>query len=314
MDFLESIATRTSSGATSALWDSGLAAVQLKDAIDRAEAEVKTEYASIKPKRDEPKPTGIDPEQARKMEERLLQKHAEASSELRAEGPSDVPAPGQGFSPEPKPKPEILVCDPNNPDIDSVERAADALLEGRLVAFPIDTMYALAADATNPAAVERIRTALQRDHSQHFGALIHSTTQLKHLVKPVPAGVLDMLDELWPGPLTVVFERHPNRFAHLSNEPTLGLRIPSDYLSLAILSTVGRPLAATSIKLKDGEGARQVAEQLAGVVDVVIDTKQASAEVITTVLSVGEGGPKILRAGATNAQVIDAHVRKLQDG
>jgi L-threonylcarbamoyladenylate synthase len=233
---------------------------------------------------------------------------------LRKQTAAEPPAAElKGFSPEPNPQPEILECDPGNPQIEVVEKVADTLLEGRLVAFPMDTMYALAADATNPAAVERIRGAIESGGSKQFGALIHSMAQLKHLVKNVPENVARMLEELWPGPLTVVFDRHPHRFAHLSSEPTLGLRIPKDYLSLAILSTVGRPLAATSIRLEQGQGAKQVAEQLAGTADIVIDTRELAGDVTTTIFSVAEGIPRLLREGAVAAERIKKHLGDLQD-
>ncbi|MGI8908477.1 MAG: L-threonylcarbamoyladenylate synthase [Candidatus Sumerlaeaceae bacterium] len=301
LDFLESIALRTSSGATSALWETGLLATQLDEAIGKADAA--HEYASIKPKHEEPEPTGIDPQQAREVQARLD----------KGEAPESAPSTVQGFSPEPEPEPQIVHCDPANPELEVVETVADALLEGRLVAFPMDTMFALVADATNEAAVQRLRATIQSDTSRHLGALIHSTTQLKHLVKTVSGAVMKMLDDLWPGPLTVVFDRHPHRFAHLSSEPTLGLRIPNDYLSLAILSTAGRPLAATSIRLEEGEGARHAAKKLAGVVDVVVDTGELPGDAMTTIVSVAEGGPKLLRDGATDVKRIEQHVGKLKE-
>lgn len=298
LDFLESIALRTSSGATAALWETGLLAAQLSEAI--SEYDAMQEYESVKSTPDEPIPTGVDPDEVRELQAKL---------EKKTEAAAAVSQP-QGFSPEPAPEPQVLRCSADNPEIETVEMVADALLEGRLVAFPIDVMYALVADATNPAAVERLRDAIKSDESRHLGALIHSTTQLKHLVKNVSPAVLSMLDELWPGPLTVVFDRNPNRFAHLSSEPTLGLRIPNDFLSLAILSTAGRPLAATSIRLDEGEGAKQLAQALKGVVDIVVDTGEPVPDVTTTVVSVSGDGKRLRRKGAAPVEMIETHLGK----
>jgi tRNA threonylcarbamoyl adenosine modification protein (Sua5/YciO/YrdC/YwlC family) len=298
LDFLEAIALRTSTGATSALWDTGLLAARIGEAISATDASA--EYDSVKAAPEEEQ-VRLNPEEVREAQAKLEKK---ASAE-------DQPAGPPGFAPEPKARPDILKCDPDNPELEVVEAVADALLEGRLVAFPIDVMFALVADATNAAAVQRLREAIRSESGKQLGALIHSTSQLKHLARNVSPEVYKLLDELWPGPLTVVFDRHPQRFAHLGSEPTLGLRIPNDYLSLAILSTAGRPLAATSIAMQEGETAQTIAEKFAGVVDVVVDIGRAPADVITTVLSVAGENHQMLREGATSAESLKAHLPKL---
>ena len=204
--------------------------------------------------------------------------------------------------------PLVLPCDATNPPLEVVEQAADALLEGRVVALPTDTGYVLAVDATNREAVERLYEISGRDRARPLAVLVHSTMQLRHIVREIPQRASALMDTFWPGPLTLVFRRHPSVFAGVAGGDSIGIRLPNDYVALAILSMVGRPLAATGTKSADGRVAREageIAAQFGDKVDMIIDAGTARESASSTVLSLVETPWRVLRTGTISRQQLE---------
>ncbi len=204
--------------------------------------------------------------------------------------------------------PLLFRCDALNPPLEVIEEAADTLLEGKVVAFPTETFYALAVDATSPGAVERLFALCQRARQHPLGVMIHSTMQLRHMVREIPPGVEDIMERFWPGPLTLVFRRHRHALATLAPDETIGVRMPDHYVALAILSMVGRPLAATTARIGEETSlcdAADVRTHFAEVVDLIIDCGTIESRGRSTVLSVVESPYRILRGGAISRQEIE---------
>lgn len=229
------------------------------------------------------------------------------SAELE-DGSSAVPSPPAGEPAErPPAKARLMGVDGQNPDLDEVEQISDTLLEGGLVVLPTDITFALLADATNPAAVEKLYAVARRPRERPITALVHSTTLLKSLVRDVTPEVEEMLDELWPGPLTVIFPRHPTRFQALGGESTLGVRLPDHYLTLSVLSMLGRPVAAVAVPGAEEKdlSARSLHERLEEEVSLVVDARETPRRLHPTVLAVAGGDYRILRRGATPREEIE---------
>lgn len=205
-------------------------------------------------------------------------------------------------------KTRIVVCDPFQPSLEAVEQIADALLEGGVVAFPTDTVYGLGVDATNTRAIERLYAMKNRPADKALPVLIHSVALLKHIVSDIPADVNDLMERFWPGPLTIIFPKHPGRFQSVSPTATLGVRIPDHYLALGILSMIGRPVATTSANISgqtECVNAQQVSDLLTGKADLIVDGGESPGKVISTVLSVAEEPYRILRHGAIPQKAIE---------
>ena len=186
-----------------------------------------------------------------------------------------------------------LKIDGADPDFETVERVADRLLEGGLLGLPTDTMYALAADATNPRAVRRLTETLSRDvAARPVGVFIHSLSQLRHLAGSAAHPDIERaLENLWPGPLTVVVPRHPSRFADLSGAAGLGVRIPDNYATLALLSMLGRPMAvAAAHDLGTAADAKSVAVGAGAGADLLLDTGGVVTRSKPTVIAVSPDG------------------------
>jgi tRNA threonylcarbamoyl adenosine modification protein (Sua5/YciO/YrdC/YwlC family) len=208
--------------------------------------------------------------------------------ELREKSPpvrtSVEPAP----APE---KPELLRVRGEFPSVDIVEQTADLLLEGQLVAFPTDIMLALTADAANLSAVQNLRAAANVPTDKPLSILIHSTTQLKHLVRADLDALESLLDELWPRPLTLIFQAAAGIGKHLVANGKIAIRLPDDNLALGILSMLGRPLAVTSWD--------EDAAALTGQVAAIITADDPHESVQTTIVDLTQKPWVVLRNGAT---------------
>lgn len=203
----------------------------------------------------------------------------------------------------PPEKPEVLRINSDFPSVDVIEQVVDELLEGQVVAFSGDIMLALVADAANPAAVERLREAVPDADERRLSILVHSTSQLKHLVRADLDPLEPLLDELWPGPLTLVFNAGAGLGRQLVRDGKIAIRLPSDNISLALLSMLGRPLAVTS--WDEPGGMATLTQKLQGLLGVAIDSGETPAPQVTTVVDLTKTPWKVLREGAVPATAIE---------
>lgn len=205
--------------------------------------------------------------------------------------------------------PVMLKTRAHDPGVEAVETASDALLDGLLVVCPTEHGYVVLSDATNAGAVARLTQLVNRDIEAHpLTVMIHST----HLARPLAgAGAAALVEriaeEFWPGPLTLVLPRPARSFRGVSHDDTIGLRIPTDYTALALLSMIGRPLAAAAALPRaaraDGEDIAAVfGARVAAILDVgAVQTRADHA----TVLRVGSAGAtEVLRDGAVHRDAI----------
>ncbi len=199
----------------------------------------------------------------------------------------------------------------------AVEEAARALRRGELVGIPTETVYGLAADASNPEAVARVFAAKGRPT---FNPLI------SHVASPAMAcqeGELDeralrLIDEFWPGPLTIVVPVATTaRTSELARAGlgTIGLRIPSHPLTRALLGAFGGPVSAPSANPSgrlSPTRAADVAEELGDAVAVILDGGECPAGIESTIVSLLPGEPaRLLRPGAIGREQIEALVGPL---
>eukprot|EP00158_Paraphelidium_tribonemae_P001934 Partr_v1_DN24972_c0_g1_i1_m45473 putative yrdC domain containing (E. coli) len=133
----------------------------------------------------------------------------------------------------------------------SIKVASDLLLHGDIVAIPTETVYGLAADATNQSAVMKIFECKNRPSDNPLIVHIDSIDMaLKYCCTHIPDIYKPLLDAYWPGPLTILVPRSSNIAPAVSGPDTsittIGIRMPSDPVMWTIINTCGRPLAAPS--------------------------------------------------------------------
>ena len=197
----------------------------------------------------------------------------------------------------------VLTIDPVHPDRNILQAAADIIRDGGLVAFPTETVYGIGADGTNPAAIRRIYEAKGRHESKPVLVLVSDREDLDRLVRCIPGRVHALMDACWPGPLTLVFpalESVPREL--LGQGTTIGVRHSGAAIAGALCRAVGGPVTAPSAN-RSGEPepltAEDVAAQLGGRVDLILDGGPSPSDQPSTVVDVSTGAPRLIRAGCT---------------
>jgi L-threonylcarbamoyladenylate synthase len=189
--------------------------------------------------------------------------------------------------------------------------AVAVLARGGLVAVPTETVYGLAADATNPAAVAAIYAAKGRPSKNPL--IVHCAD----LAEADRHGILEadarrLAEAFWPGPLTLVVRRRPGSpvaAAVTAGLDTVALRVPDAPVVAALARALGRPLAAPSANRSgrvSATDADAVVAELAGAVDLVIDGGPSAIGVESTIVAVDAAGARLLRAGGLPADAIEA--------
>lgn len=204
---------------------------------------------------------------------------------------------------------QTIELDPWNPRRDLVQQAADALKAGKTVLMPTDASWVLACDAQDKAAVTRLAEMRERSDKAR-GADRELRTRPLSLICPglSAVGTFTVMDQpqfrlvkrLLPGPYTILLpvSREVPRTLR-DNRKTIGIRVPSDIISEAILQAHGAPVFATTARREDGElltATSEVSGVLADVVDIVIET-EAMVPGATTVIDATVEPPVVLRRG-----------------
>jgi L-threonylcarbamoyladenylate synthase len=196
---------------------------------------------------------------------------------------------------------EITTITLDAADPAALERAAELLRSGRLVAFPTETVYGLGALGLDPAAVERIFVAKGRPHSDPVILHVGDPAWVRDLVRELPPAAERLMDACWPGPLTLVLPRSarvPDRVT--AGGDSVAVRMPAHPVALALIRGVGAPVAAPSANLFSRPSpttAAHVLQDLAGRIDAVLDGGPTTVGVESTVLDLRGETPVILRPG-----------------
>ncbi|MGO9877027.1 MAG: L-threonylcarbamoyladenylate synthase [Acidimicrobiia bacterium] len=197
----------------------------------------------------------------------------------------------------------------DGPD-DDVARAVVALRAGDLVAFPTETVYGLGADAANPDAVRRLYAVKGRPADHPVIVHLAHAAQLDELAREVPDAARRLANACWPGPLTIVVRRDPERVAAAltGGRDTVGLRVPDHPLALRLLEAFGGGLAAPSANRFGRVSPTTAAHVLADLgadVEVVLDGGTCRIGVESTIVDVTGREPAILRVGGTSRADIE---------
>ncbi len=192
----------------------------------------------------------------------------------------------------------------------SIVRGAEILREGGLVAFPTETVYGLGADATSAWAVARIYDAKGRPS---FNPLIAHVAEIATAQREalLPEAAIRLAAAFWPGPLTIVAPAAPGgSVCELARAglPSVALRIPDHPVALALISALGKPVAAPSANRSGHVSpvtAAHVAEDLSGRVEMILDGGRATAGLESTIVSFCDASPVLLRPGAIAREKIE---------
>lgn len=191
----------------------------------------------------------------------------------------------------------------------AVDRAAATVRAGGTVVVPTDTVYGVAALPSVPEATEALFALKERSNRQPLAVLVADVAQALDLVVPPAGPVRRWIDELWPGPLTLVLTRAPAaRALELGGDAaTIGVRCPDHDFVRALAAQVG-PIATTSANLHGQPTpttASEAAASLAGRVSLVIDGGPSTA-IASTVVDATADSWRVLREGALSVDRLTA--------
>ena len=203
----------------------------------------------------------------------------------------------------------------SNPSQVEIKKAAQALKDGQLVAFPTETVYGLGADATNEKAVSRVYSVKARPTDHPLIVHISSINQLDKWAIDIPEYAIKLAEEFWPGPMTLILKRSEIAKDFITGgQENVGVRVPSHPLALELLSEFerlgGLGVAAPSAN-RFGKvsptSSTDVQEDLGVYLDgndQVIDGGKSKIGIESTIISCISGFPEILRQGAVTETLI----------
>jgi L-threonylcarbamoyladenylate synthase len=203
----------------------------------------------------------------------------------------------------------------SNCTADTIRDAAAALQAGHLVAFPTETVYGLGADARNADAVKRIYQVKGRPADHPLIVHISSINQVEKWAVEVPDYAIALARNFWPGPMTLIFKRSEIADDFITGgQDTVGLRIPSDPLALALIAEFERisdsAIAAPSANRFGNVSpttAQAVSSELSDYLaedDLILDGGACIVGVESTIIDCTGNNPRILRPGAITEEMI----------
>ena len=199
-------------------------------------------------------------------------------------------------------KTEILSLHPEFPDPAAIAKGATVIRNGGLVIFPTETVYGIAADYSNPAAIARLRELKQRSDDKPLSIMISQSELISNYTSAHKTLLYKLIDRYWPGPLTIVVESR-------EEGKTVGVRVPNHEIARRLVAAVQAPVAAPSANLEGKPAPRTLEEALVdldGHVELAIDGGEAAFGQGSTVVDISGPEPNILREGVVPATEIEA--------
>ncbi|WP_050697911.1 L-threonylcarbamoyladenylate synthase [Anaeromassilibacillus senegalensis] len=189
---------------------------------------------------------------------------------------------------------------------ESIRKAARILQNGGLVGIPTETVYGLAANALNGAAVAGIFTAKSRPMDNPLIVHISQFDQIDGLVREVPDAARKLAERFWPGPLTIILPKGnciPDEVS--AGLDTVAIRFPSHPVAQAVIDAAGVPLAAPSANLSGHPSpttAAHVMDDMDGRIEAVLDGGPCAVGVESTVVTLAAEPPRLLRPGGVTLE------------
>src|SRR4030042_5422577 len=201
-----------------------------------------------------------------------------------------------------------------------IKEAAHVVDEGGLVAFPTETVYGIACRVETDSRA-RLNNLKGRTPDKYYTLHIGKVNDVEKYVPTMGLRAKKMVKNVWPGPLTIVFELSEDDikkqkknlkkevFEHLYKDNTIGIRCPDNAIAAMLLQTTKEAVVAPSAN-KTGQppatDAEQVLAQFSGQLDLLLDGGPCKYKKSSTVVKIGKKGLEILRAGVYSQEELEA--------
>ena len=207
----------------------------------------------------------------------------------------------------------------SNCTADAISKAAKALKDGHLVAFPTETVYGLGADATNENAVSQVYAVKGRPTSHPLIVHISSINQISRWAINIPDYAITLARDFWPGPMTLILKRSELAKDFITGgQENVGLRVPNQPLALALLakfeSLGGQGVAAPSanrfgaVSPTTSLAVSEELESYLGTNDLILDGGNCHIGIESTIINCTGSIPTILRPGSITIEMIEKSI------
>jgi len=194
--------------------------------------------------------------------------------------------------------------------VDDLERALFALERGGTIVYPTETVYGLGADATSENALQRLAALKERERGKPIAVLVSSREMLEQIVAAVPVAAARLIDEFWPGPLTLAFPAKGGVSAVLTGgSGTVAARISSHPIAQALVERLGKPLTSPSANPAGAPPPLEIETARAyfgAAVDTYLDGGALPGGSASTVVDCSTESPRLVREGRISAAAIEA--------
>lgn len=197
---------------------------------------------------------------------------------------------------------------------ENIRKIVKVIHSGGVIAFPTETVYALACDATNFKAVENIYKIKNRDINNPLSVMIHDFDQIRSYAM-VNGFIEKLVSKFSPGPITYVLQtKQDNGLSNLlMKDDFTGFRIPNHSVALDILSRCQCPLVATSVNFSGEPSAKnmnEISDDLKSQIDLIMDSGDYGNGISSTVIKVSNGSVEMLREGEIGIKEILSAIAK----
>jgi tRNA threonylcarbamoyl adenosine modification protein (Sua5/YciO/YrdC/YwlC family) len=194
----------------------------------------------------------------------------------------------------------IFIINEQNPQKRLIDKAVDVLKQGGVIVYPTDTVYAYGCDINNKQAIEKIYWIKRIGRNKPLSFIFSDISEISDYVRNISDRAFKIMKRAFPGPYTLIFKatKLVPKVA-ITNQKTIGVRIPDNNISMALVRTLGRPIMSASVNTADGEyivEPKDLEKIYRNEVDLVIDTGPKISEP-STVIDLTEGMPVVIRQG-----------------
>lgn len=194
----------------------------------------------------------------------------------------------------------IFVINEQNPQKRLIEKAVEVLKEGGVIIFPTDTVYAYGCDINNKHAIEKIYWIKRIGRNKPLSFMFSDISGISEYARNISDRAFKIMKKAFPGPYTLVFKatRLVPRIA-ITNQKTIGVRIPDNNIALDLVRALGRPIMSASVNSVSGEyivEPKDLEKIYRNEVDLVIDAGPKVSQP-STVVDLTEGEPVVIREG-----------------
>ena len=196
---------------------------------------------------------------------------------------------------------EIIKLDPQFPDVKQIAYCAKTIRKGGLVVFPTETVYGIAADFSNPEAMQRLRDVKRRSKEKPFSILISQAGLISNYTSLTDPKLYKLIAAFWPGPLTIVVPAK-------EGAQTIGVRMPDHPIALKLVQDSQCTIAAPSANIEGNDPpstCQDALKDLDGKVDIIIDGGTSRIGTGSSVVDVTSDRPVLLREGIITQNDID---------